>query len=473
MKKEQTIQAPNYKDSGIGFTTTPTCVMENPRQWGLYGNSFRLWAYLISRIKKEQFFNGRTIYSQLQGTMGQSAVSTGLKELCDAGFCTNRSHRDATGQFAGYSYTFYAIPKKKELVAKVDPKICEKLEAIGWFDLPCDGNPYNGDAPCHGNPSDGEAPTKGKDENKVIDKNKGISPNPLSEKEGDAGAFYREDRDYSELPEVEVCTNEPTEDDFRPGRNYRNLSRTPVGSRFLEMLRPQQVPGDKALRTFSRMVEKGEITQAYLTFLWEKVILPNHQSADNEGELLKSLPEILEIMKLDAYSATQESFKLWAYSKTQRLLDLWKEAHRPFHQERFNQELAKLASFNVEDGVHFFPETLDPDHYCTPFRLLIYLKRCSIDEAHLYQLENLISVLHNDEVWSQLLDRAKIGPSNFMALEHLISDSTISTQIPQIRKHDVQNLRENYSEQHEEKKAELVEKFAALGANPPAVQPSE
>ena len=101
MKKKETIQVPNFKEAGIGFTTTPTCIMENPHQWGLDGNSFRLWAYLISRIRKEQFFNGRTVSTQLQGTMGQTAVTKGLRKLCDLGFCTKRPNRNLEGQLAG------------------------------------------------------------------------------------------------------------------------------------------------------------------------------------------------------------------------------------------------------------------------------------------------------------------------------------------------------------------------------------
>ncbi|MEC5129551.1 hypothetical protein VSU19_22510 [Verrucomicrobiales bacterium BCK34] len=371
---------------------------------------------------------------------------------------------------AGYSYTFYAIPKRKAQVAKVDPKVCEKLEALGWFDQPYDGPPSHGGAPHHGSPSDGEARSKGKDKNKVKDKNKGITPSPLSGKEGNAAAFSREDTHSSTAPEVEVSVEVDPEDVFRPGRWFRTLDETAVGSRFLKMLSPQQIPGDKALRTFSRMVDKGEITHAYLTFVWEKVILPNRRSAESEGAMLKSLPEILETMKKEAYSATQESFKLWARSETEKLRELWKEAHKQFHQESFNEKVAELAAFNVEDGVHFFPESLEPDHYCTPLRLLLYYKRCSMNDALGYRLEDLISAFHKDSVWGQLLNRATISLSNFVALEHLVLTPEIASKIPQTREHDVRDLRNNYSEQHWKKITELEGKFADMGTKPPATQ---
>lgn len=464
--KKTTIHAPNYKDCGIGYTTTPTCVVENPHQWGLTGNSFRLWAYLVSRIKKEQYFNGSTIKTQLTGTMGESAVTAALKNLCENGFCTKKPHRDKRGQLAGCAYTFYAIPKDRDRVQKISPDVCEKLSAKGWFDLPEDGIPSSGALPDDGNPPHGEALFKGKDEIQEKEKNQGTTPNPLLGKEGSSADLSGKVDSQPDSPASSGSTVDSATTAAPAGQHFRKLSQSPVGSRLLKMLRPAQIPGDKALRPLSREVEKGKITNAYLTFLWEKLIQPNQESADKTGSLLKSVPEILEFVKGESYSPNSTLFRQWRPNRISDLKRQWLKGHENLSIEEFQQRVEERTADGPFNGIAFAHGELKPDSYCNPFRLYVYWKLSQGGDI-ICNENTLLEALYDGPIWNHLLDQAATNLEQFLSLELLVHN--LKDKLPPNRPTEVQELREDYCVRHSSKMEQLKAAFADMGCQPPQI----
>lgn len=496
--KKTTIHAPNYKDWKIGYTITATCVMENPHKWGLTGNSFRLWAYLAARIKKEQYFNGRTIKTQLTGIMGESAVAAALKKLCELGFCTKQVNHNEQGQYAGWAYTFYAIPKDRDRVQKISPDLCEKLTANGWFDLPEDGNPSSGDVPDDGNPRSGEALFKGKDETQGIEENQGRTPSPLSEKEEGSVFPFRErggSDDESSDKDTQVSTpgiapsgdlgvglsKEMNPNDSRSGeatfpaqvdgRWRSKMLETPVGRRVLDILRPEQIPDDKALRSISNQISRGNLSPDYLAFLEQKKIRPNQKKAEREGDPLYSIAEILTVFTDENWKPGSPAFKSWRNQDLERLKALWRRVNRRDPSgSLFYRELEEVLAKPYRGDLSNFESSPDDSPSVSPFEFFaaVYYHDRGSGIRGTDPEPEIIEQLTQRHIWDFQLQEAELNSREFTSLWQVVD--RYRSCLPRFCTDELNELRQNWDERRQARKDEIRVGFVRIGATPPKIE---
>lgn len=460
----KTINAPNYKAAGIGYTLLPTCVTENPKKWGMKPNEYLLWSFLASRVNKDQYFNGRTLAGNLHGVMGKSAVGAALKNLCNLGFCTKRPKLAPSGQYMGWEYQFFTLPKSREIVDNIDQGITEKLDSCGWFGNPDLGYPHSGGEPDNGNPCRGDAPSNEIEGEKKKELRKEKTPSPLSEKEEVL------DLDSGERnSEEDLC---PSPADHDPGSAVTGRHRTTMlgsdsGSRFLKLFKPEQIPGDKALRWWARAVEKGELPHAYVTFLEEKIIVPNQIAAKEKGNPLKSIAEILELSKTEAFSFKGQRYRDWSGMRMRSLKDRWTSAHNELDLNEFNIETSQLGAEGFGGGFDFVLSEAEVSSDLTPFRVFIYGLRSRANFPGYFESE-LVALLNRSNLWSHLLGEAAVSQKEFISLEKLVA--LLGESIAPDRAVQVAKLREDWICRHQEAVDRLRAEFARFGATPPAIK---
>lgn len=505
---------PDYKQSGLGYTRLPTKIAEAPAKWGLTKNGLVVYLFLISRVKKKCWFNGKSLKCWMKGNLGETAVSSGLRNLVDTGFCTKVPNRKIDGTIAGWDYTFSAFPRERSLVNSVDPEVCLALDSTDWFDH----NPESG------KPDSGNASLKEKD----MDRQEGIeedkTPDPLHEEEGSSQNFFREvdsttsvveqTREPSEprlssasgptsqslktsspgteVPEdlrepvdnqahrtglpvgggtfASLCDSRamPDSDEKGAGRWRNEMMKSEIGRRVLEILQPEQVPNDKSLRPISNRISKGEIKLDYLAFLEEMVILPNQKAAEAGRESLKSIPEILKFLKDPERNSGSVIFKNWKARRIRKAQSDWERVNREDPDGRiFREELAALVSlpYPIELRPPLQGRSSPPSEPPIYYFAALHRFKTGAGLVPSDPAQSIVQNLKNPEIWTFLLKEAELNHAEYQCLWSVVGE--YGELLPSSYGPDITDLHSNWVERHSSRKKEIEYAFRSLGISPP------
>jgi predicted transcriptional regulator len=519
------IHQPDYKGAKLGYTRVPTSIAEDPLKWGLTKVGLHVYLFLLARVKKEVWFNGERLKKWMG--LGKEAVSNGLQNLVEAGFCKRQVHRDASGRISGWEYAFYAIPTDAKLVASIDKDIADLLRRIDWFD-----KEPNQAFPEPVKPDSGNPPFKGKEERIPKRSERRKTPNPLRGEEGrghlsgekngkraleestpgstsqrsrttqsfdqtvglgsDAGtAFASQDQkdhdptseserssDFIQTPVSQLdsetsCTPPPGQNDSQHhNQRWRErMMEHPVGRRFLDILRPEQIPDDPALRSICTKIRKGAVTAEILAYLEDNVIRPNHTAADRSGRPLKAIPEIMSYLEKEGFRLDGITFRNWKNREVERLNDVWHRVNvlhgdwAVYHRElNYQKALSHPVSL-----VEYDPGPNDPP-LSPPIRIYVALVVHGEGKGP-DPSSTIVEELRKPASWQFLIKEATLNHAEFQCLAKLVE--RFNDHLPSLCQEDLADLWANWQARRDALKREIEVGFNRIGSKPPLLNHNE